>query len=137
MGIIMALDYGGKRTGIAVTDPLKIIASGLTTVDTKDLLDFISKFHQKDPLEALVVGLPKRLHDEASEIETQIQAFLHKFKVAYPEMPVYRVDERFTSKIAQQAMLQGGLKKKQRQDKRKLDEISATIILQSFLQQQG
>ncbi|WP_461532405.1 Holliday junction resolvase RuvX [Sinomicrobium sp.] len=133
MGRIMAIDYGTKRTGIAITDELQLIASGLTTVSTVDLMDFILDYTQKEQVERIVVGLPKRHNNEASESEVYIQKFLKILEKSLPEIPVERVDERFTSKMAFQAMIDGGLKKKQRQNKALIDEISAAIILQSYL----
>lgn len=133
MGRIMAIDYGGKRTGIAVTDPLRIIASGLTTVPTKDLLGYIREYCRAEDVDVLVVGEPKRLHNEASDIEKDIAKFLKKLKMVLPDLEVARVDERFTSKIASQSLIDSGLRKKKRQDKALLDEVSATIILQSYM----
>lgn len=133
MGVIVALDYGKKRTGIAVTDPLQLIASGLTTVDTTQLLSFLKDFCSKTIVETFVVGLPKQMNNELSESEQLIQPFLEMINKAFPDIPIQREDERFTSKIAFQSMIDGGMKKKQRQNKAKIDEISATLILQSYL----
>lgn len=133
MGVIVALDYGKKRTGIAVTDPLQLIASGLTTVDTTQLLSFLKDFCSKTIVETFVVGLPKQMNNELSESEQLIQPFLETINKAFPDIPIQREDERFTSKIAFQSMIDGGMKKKQRQNKAKIDEISATLILQSYL----
>lgn len=134
MGRIMAIDYGGKRTGIAVTDPMQIIASGLTTVATADLLRFIKDYCAAETVDVLVVGEPKRLHNEASDIEKDIVKFLKKLKVVLPDLDVARVDERFTSKMASQALVDSGLGRKKRQNKALLDEVSATIILQSYME---
>lgn len=130
---IMALDFGAKRTGIAVTDDMQIIASGLTTVQTDGLLDFLADYFSANVVELIVVGQPLQMDSSPSESETQISYFLEKFKKRFPEMPTERVDERFTSKMAVQAMIDSGLKKKKRRDKGLIDEISATIILQSYL----
>ena len=133
MARILALDYGTKRTGIAVTDELKLIASGLTTVATSELLLFLEKYFSEENVELVLVGEPRRNDDSFSESETYIQEFLKKFAEKFPEMPVKRVDERYTSKMAFQTMIDSGLKKKQRRNKALVDEISATIILQSYL----
>ncbi|MGS2740416.1 Holliday junction resolvase RuvX [Sinomicrobium sp. M5D2P17] len=133
MGRILAIDYGTKRTGIAVTDELKIIASGLTTVATTGLMDFLKTYMAKEDVERIVVGEPKRHSNEASDSEKYIQVFLETLKKEFPTLPVERVDERFTSKMAFRTMIDSGLKKKQRQNKALIDEISATIILQSYL----
>lgn len=133
MARILAIDYGTKRTGIAVTDELQIIASGLTTVATKELLPFLKDYISKEKVELFLVGEPKQMNNEVSESEASIQSFLTKLSIAIPEMPVKRVDERFTSKMAFQTMIDSGLKKEQRKNKALVDEISATIILQSYL----
>ena len=133
MGRVLALDYGLKRTGIAVTDELKMIASGLTTVQTPDLIDFLKDYFQKESVERVIIGEPKRMDDSFSENEANIREFLKVFQKTFPEMPTERMDERFTSKMAVQSMIDGGLKKKKRRDKALVDEISATLILQSWL----
>jgi putative Holliday junction resolvase len=133
MGRILAIDYGKKRTGIAVTDELQIIASGLTTVATKELLSFLENYVKTEQVELFLVGLPKQMDSTASESEVLIAPFLKKLDDKFPEIPMQRVDERFTSKMAFQTMIDSGLKKKQRQNKALVDEISATIILQSYL----
>ena len=133
MARILALDFGVKRTGIAVTDELQIIASGLTTVPTADLLPFLGKYFSEENVELVLLGEPKQMDNTASESELNIQEFLKKFSEKFPEKKVTRVDERFTSKMAFQSMIDSGLKKKQRQNKALVDEISATIILQSYL----
>jgi putative Holliday junction resolvase len=130
---ILALDFGKVRTGIAVTDELQLIASGLTTVNTKDLLHFLEEYTQKESVERFVVGLPKQMDNTASESEGLIQEFLKKLTVKFPSIPVERQDERFTSKMAVQSMLDSGMKKKKRRDKALVDEISATLILQAYL----
>lgn len=133
MGRILAIDYGKKRTGIAITDELQIIASGLTTVATKELLSFLENYLKTEQVELFLVGLPKQMDNTASESEVLIAPFLKKLEEKFPEIPMQRVDERFTSKMAFQTMIDSGLKKKQRQNKALVDEISATIILQSYL----
>ena len=133
MARVLALDFGKVRTGIAVTDELQLIASGLTTVDTKDLLKFLEDYIKKESVERFVVGLPKRMDNTASESEALIQDFLKQLSAKFPAMPVERQDERFTSKMAFQSMLDSGIKKKKRRDKALVDEISATLILQAYL----
>lgn len=133
MARILALDYGKKRTGIAVTDELQLIASGLTTVRTHDLIVFLKKYFNDEVVECIVVGEPKQMNNAPSESEALIKPFLKQLSKAFPEMPIEREDERFTSKMAFRTMIDSGLKKKQRQDKALVDEISATIILQAYL----
>ncbi len=133
MGRILALDFGQKRTGIAITDELQIIASGLTTVDTKELLFFLKDYTSNEKVELFLVGEPKQMDYTASESEAIIKPFLEKLENTFPNIPVERVDERFTSKMAFQTMIDSGLKKGQRKNKALVDEISATIILQSYL----
>lgn len=133
MGIIVALDFGKKRTGIAITDPLQLIASGLTTVDTKDLIPFLKDYCSKASVETFVVGLPKQMNNQPSESEQLIQPFLKTLKNTFPNTSIEREDERFTSKMAFQTMIDSGMKKKKRQNKAVVDEISATLILQSYL----
>lgn len=130
---LLAIDYGKKRCGIAVTDPLQIIASGLTTVSTPDLISFLKKYTTDEAVEKIIIGRPKRMNNEDSEIETDIQRFIELLTKELPQIPIEREDERFTSKIAFQTMIDSGLKKKQRQNKALIDEISATLILQSYL----
>jgi putative Holliday junction resolvase len=133
MARLLAIDYGTKRTGIAITDEFQIIASGLTTVNTKELLSFLKDYLNKENVERFIIGEPKQLNNEASESEESIKPFLVKLSKQFPNTPIVRVDERFTSKMAFQTMIDSGLKKKQRQNKALVDEISATIILQSYL----
>ena len=134
MGRILAIDYGKKRTGVAVTDILQMIANGLTTVATPELMDFLLKYVEKEPVECIIVGHPKQMNNEDSENMKRIVPFVNQLKKKLPQIPVEMIDERFTSVLAHQAMLDGGLKKKARQDKALVDEISATIILQSYLE---
>ena len=133
MGRILAIDYGLKRTGIAVTDELQIIASGLTTVDSKELLLFLQDYVANETVDLFLVGEPKQMDNTPSESEFLIAPFLKKLTHLFPNIPVKRVDERFTSKMAFQTMIDSGLKKKQRKNKDLIDEISATLILQSYL----
>jgi len=134
MGRILAIDYGEKRCGIAVTDSLKMIANALQTVEAKELLTFLKNYFQKEAVETVVVGEPKRMSNEPSSIAPKIEKFISDFKILYPEIKVERIDERFTSKMAFQTMIDSGLKKKDRQNKALVDSISATIILQSYLE---
>lgn len=134
MGRILAIDFGTKRTGIAVTDELQIIASGLTTVDTKNLISFLKGYTTKENVELFVIGEPKQMNNTQSESEIHIAEFIQKLQKQIPTISIRRVDERFTSKMAFQTMIDSGLKKKQRQNKALIDEISATIILQSYLE---
>ncbi|PKP11696.1 MAG: Holliday junction resolvase RuvX [Bacteroidetes bacterium HGW-Bacteroidetes-4] len=137
MGRILAIDYGKKRTGIAVTDTLQIIANGLTTVPSHEVLKFLKDYLQKEPVEAFVVGYARQMDHSDSESMQYIEPFVKQLVKHFPQLPVYRVDERFTSKMAFQTMIDGGLKKKQRQNKALVDTISATIILQSFMEQKA
>lgn len=133
MARILALDFGTKRTGIAVTDELQIIASGLTTVPTKEVLTFLESYFSQENVELVLIGEPKQMNNTPSQSEVGIQGFLKKFSEKFPQKELKRIDERFTSKMAFQTMIDSGLKKKQRQNKGLVDEISATIILQSYL----
>lgn len=133
MARIMALDYGTKRTGVAVTDELQLIASGLTTVNTPELLSFLDTYFIQEEVELVLMGEPKQKDGSASQSEVAIQTFLKKFVEKFPAKEVKRIDERFTSKMAFQTMIDSGLKKKQRRNKALIDEISATIILQTYL----
>ena len=130
----MAIDYGRKRTGIAVTDSLQMIANGLTTVPSGELVKFIQNYMAKEPVELIVVGQPKQMNNEPSENMRYVQAFVTHLKRTLPQIPVEYYDERFTSVMAHQAMLEGGLRKKKRQEKALVDEISAVIILQAYLE---
>jgi putative Holliday junction resolvase len=134
MGRLLAIDYGMKRTGIAVTDALRIIATPLDTVMTSELMAFLKSYLQKETVDAFVVGMPKTLRNEDSDIAPQVRLFVEELKKAFPDKPVHLADERFTSSMAMQAMIDGGMKKKDRQVKGNVDKISATIILQSFLE---
>jgi len=131
---ILAIDYGTKRVGLAVTDPQKIIASRLETVHSKDVIDFIRKYTISEELESFVVGLPLHLDGKATDATPHVEAFVKQLKKHFPEIPIHRIDERFTSKIAFQTMLEAGLKKKDRQRKDLVDGVSATLILQHYLE---
>lgn len=130
---ILAIDYGIKRTGIAVTDELQIIASGLTTVPSETAIAFLNDYFSKEDVSKVLIGEPKQMNGLASESTPVIEKFVADFKTAFPEMQMVRVDERFTSKMAFQTMIYSGLKKKQRQNKGLVDEIAATILLQDYL----
>ena len=134
MGRILAIDYGRKRTGIAVTDTLQIVANGLTTVPTHQLLTFLKQYVAKEPVERIVVGLPKQMNNEPSESMRYITPFVAALRKTFPQIPVEMYDERFTSTIAHQAMIEGGMKKSDRRDKARVDSIAATIILTDYLQ---
>lgn len=133
MGRIIALDYGRVRTGIAVTDELQLIASGLTTVATSNLIGFLKEYVAKEEIAGFVVGEPRQMDNTPSDAEALITPFLTTLRKEFPSLPVERQDERFTSKMAVQSMIEGGLGKKKRRDKALVDEISATLILQAYL----
>lgn len=135
MGQILAIDYGKARTGIAVTDDIQIIASGLTTVETPKLMDFLKTYFQENQVDEIVVGLPTDLKGNMSDIETEIQKFILAFEKEFPDQKINRLDERFTSKMASFFISQSGKNKKQRQEKGLIDKVSATILLQNFLDQ--
>ncbi|MFZ4520587.1 MAG: Holliday junction resolvase RuvX [Bacteroidales bacterium] len=134
MGRIVAIDFGQKRTGIAVTDELKIIATGLTTVRSLDLMDFLRDYAGKNVVECFVVGQPKQMDYTDSESSVFIEPFVRYLKAAFPGIPVERADERFTSLLATRTIREAGLKKKDRQDKALVDTVSATIMLQSYME---
>lgn len=131
---ILAIDYGKKRTGIAVTDPLKMIASGLTTVPTHELIPFLKKYFIKESVEKIVIGYPKNLDGSATDATTLVEEGIRILRKNFPDVPILKIDERFTSKIASQSILASGVNKKQRQNKALTDEVSATILLQDYLQ---
>ena len=135
MGQILAVDYGKARCGLAATDDMQIIATALQTVDTKTLPDFLRKYVSEHKVDGMVVGLPTDLKGNLSEIETDILKFITAFEQEFPQIPVFRLDERFTSKMASFFISQSGKNKKQRQEKGLIDRVSATIILQNFLEQ--
>jgi len=134
MGRIIAIDYGRKRTGLAVTDRLQIIANGLTTVPSGETVKYLTDYISNEPVDLLVVGYPKQMNNEPSENLKYVEAFVKHLNRALPAIPVKYYDERFTSALAQQAMIDGGVKKKKRRDKKKIDEISAVLILQDYLE---
>lgn len=134
MGRILSLDIGRKRTGVAATDPLKIIANGITTVSTDQIFDFIKEYEKLNSIELIVIGLPKQMNNEPSEAVKYIEPVINRLKKLFPNIPLKMVDERFTSKIALQTMIDGGVKKMDRRNKAMVDTISATIILQSYLE---
>ena len=135
MGQILALDFGKKRCGLAATDDLRIIASGLDTVETCVLMEYLRKYFEKNTVDEVVIGLPTDLKGNMSEVEQDIQKFIEEFKSEFPEVSVVRFDERFTSKIASYFISQSGKNKKQRQEKGLIDKVSATLILQQYLEQ--
>lgn len=130
---VLAIDYGKKRTGIAITDEMQIIASGLTTIPSETAIAFLKDYFAKEKVERVLIGEPKQMDYTPSESTEIIEAFVEKFKKSFPDLPIERVDERFTSKMAFQTMIDSGLRKKQRQNKALIDEISATIMLQDYL----
>lgn len=130
---LLAIDYGAKRTGLAVTDPLQIIATALETVRTHDLLEFLKKYEQSEPIEAFVIGMPYKLDHSESENAVRVRAFIKTLRKNFPAIPVHTHDERFTSSMALQSMISAGSKKSDRRDKGNIDKVSATIILQSFM----
>lgn len=137
MGRVLAIDYGQKRVGLAVTDPLQIIANSLDTVHVKDIWDYLSNYLRAEKVEKILVGYPMQMNNQPSQAVKFVNPFVKKLVQTYPEIPVELVDERFTSKMAQQTVIEAGLKKKDRQNKELIDKISATIILQSYLQRKN
>ena len=134
MARIICLDYGGKRTGIAVTDPLQIIATALETVITIDLISFLKKYFQSEEVELILIGYPLNLNDSPTHATALVNAAIKKIKQSFPQIPIQKIDERFTSKMASKAMVEMGMKKKDRQKKENTDMIAATIMLQEYLQ---
>lgn len=133
MSRILSIDYGRKRTGLAVTDPLQLIAGGLATVATSELFDWLQAYIAREPVERIVIGEPRQPNGQPSENLERVRQFVNRWRKAVPQVPIDYYDERFTSVLAHQAMLAGGLKKKARQDKALVDEISATIILEDYM----
>jgi len=133
MGRILAIDYGTKRTGLAVTDPLRIIATALDTVSSNDLLTYLKSYTSKETVDEFVIGMPRTLKNEDSTTAPLVREFIVKLKETFPGKPVHEADERFTSSIAQRAMIEGGMKKKDRQVKGNVDKVSAVLILQAFM----
>ena len=134
MARILCIDYGLRRTGVAVTDPLQIIATGLTTVDSKELISFLRKYFQQEQVELMVIGEPKNLDDSDTHATPLVNAIIVKLKKEFPQIPIKTVDERYTSKMAKQAIIEMGMKKKDRRNKRTVDQIAATIMLQEYMQ---
>jgi putative holliday junction resolvase len=132
---ILAIDYGSKRVGLAVTDPLQIIATALDTVHSKDVIDYLKKYLQNEEVEAFVVGKPSNMEGKPTDATPLVEAFVNLLKKQFPEKPIHLHDERFTSKMALASMIAGGTKKKDRQNKSNIDKVSAVIILQSYLEQ--
>ena len=132
---ILSIDYGGKRTGLAVTDPLKIIATGLTTVESKQLIPFLKDYFSKEEVELIIIGEPRNWDDTATHATALVEKCIKDLQKNFPNVPVRTVDERYTSKMAKDAMLEMGLKKQQRRNKKLVDEIAATIMLQEYLRQ--
>lgn len=136
MGRIIAIDYGQKRVGVAVTDELKLIATGLTVLNPNELISFLKTYILQNNVEAIVVGEPRQMNNTASESSRFIDPFLKNLKKTFPDIPIHRMDERFTSRLAQSAILMSGIGRKDRQNKELTDKVSATIILQSFMEQE-
>ena len=134
MSRILAIDLGTKRTGLAVTDPLQIIATALETVPTQDLITYLKKYMDKETVEIIVMGMPKRLNNEDSDTTALVKQYIEKLKTEFPAKTIASIDERFTSSMALDAMIAGGMKKKDRREKGNVDKISATIILQSYME---
>ena len=130
----MAIDYGSKRTGIAVTDPFQIIATGLTTIPSKDLINFLTKYFLSESVDRIIIGMPKNLDDSDTQATSIVKTAIERLKKSFPTIPIIEVDERFTSKMAKEAMLEMGLKKKARRNKELVDEIAATLMLRDYLQ---
>jgi putative Holliday junction resolvase len=135
MARILAIDYGLKRTGLAVTDPLKIIATGLTTVESKQLIGFLKDYFTKEEVELIIIGDPRNLDDSDTHATPLVRKIIAELEKNFPTVPIQKVDERFTSKMASRSMIEMGLKKKQRQNKALVDEIAATIMLQEYMKQ--
>jgi putative Holliday junction resolvase len=137
MGRILAIDYGGKRTGLAVTDPLRIIATGLATVESREVMNFLQDYVKRETVDQIIIGWPMNWDDTPTDATPLVEKFIAKLAKSFPGLPVEKVDERFTSKMARSAMLEMGLKKKDRRNKALVDEIAATILLQEYLQRSG
>ena len=133
MGRIMSIDYGMKRTGLAVTDPLQIIATALDTVESEKLMTYLSSYLKKEQVDAIVIGMPKNLRNTDTDMTPHVRELIVRLRKSFPELPIHEIDERFTSSIAQKSMIESGMKKKDRQVKGNLDKISAVIILQDYL----
>jgi len=134
MGVFISIDYGSKKTGLATTDIKKLIASALATIQTKDIISYLKKFNERNPIEKFIVGEPKQKDGSSSIIETEISSFINSLSLNFPLISIERYDERYTSKIALDILIKSGAKKKKRKNKNLIDKISATIILQSYLE---
>ncbi len=137
MGRILAIDYGSKRTGLAVTDPMRIIATALETIETPKLIEYLKSYFKKEAVDEVVIGMPKQLNNQDSESAPLVRKFVEIFKTTFPDKPIALADERFTSAQAHRTMLDGGMNKKNRQVKGNVDKISATLILQNYMQAKG
>jgi putative Holliday junction resolvase len=137
MGRLLAIDFGLKRTGLAVTDALQIIATGLETVATHTLLDYLQKYFSEEPVDKVIIGMPKNLDNTDTDSTHGVRVMIKHFKKKFPDMPIIEHDERFTSQMAMQAMISGGMSKKNRREKGNIDRVSATIILQSYMESQA
>lgn len=137
MGRILAIDYGSKRTGLAVTDPMRIIATALEMIESQKLIEYLKNYFSKEQVDEVVIGMPKQLNNQDSEIAPLVRKFVELFKITFPEKPIALADERFTSAQAHRSMLDGGMSKKNRQIKGNVDKISATLILQNYMQTKG
>jgi len=133
MGRIVGIDYGTKRVGLAVTDPLKIISSPMDTIHSKDVIEFLKKYHEREVIEAFAVGMPKNTDNQPTNATPHVKVFVKHLRKAFPNIPIHLIDERFTSKMALDVMIAGGTKKKDRREKGNIDKISAAIILQSYM----
>lgn len=133
MSRILAIDYGSKRVGIAVTDPMQIVANGLTTIHSKDVMNYLAEYMEKETVDTIVIGYPTNLDGTETDATPLVKGFVRKIRKAFPAQTIETWNEQFTSKSAKNAMIEGGLRKKQRQDKALVDKISATLILQSYL----
>ena len=133
MGRVIAIDYGKKRTGLAVTDPLRLISNNLATVPSQEIYDFLTGYFSEEEVDVIVVGYPKKMNNEPSESVIYINPFIKKLEIMFPDKEIVLMDERFTSKIAFRSMIEGNLKKKKRRDKELIDKLSANLILQSYL----
>ncbi|HEX6914472.1 MAG TPA: Holliday junction resolvase RuvX [Chitinophagaceae bacterium] len=137
MARILCIDYGGKRTGLAVTDPLKIIATALATIESRELIPFLTKYFRTEPVELILIGMPKNWDDSDTHATPLVQQAIQKLKKSFPQIPVIEVDERYTSKLASRAMVEMGMKKKDRQVKGNIDQVAATMMLQEYLNSGG
>jgi putative holliday junction resolvase len=133
MGKILAIDYGGKRVGLAVSDPSRMIATGLTTVHSRDVIPFLQEYVSKETVDTIIVGLPKSLNNEATDATEMVENFIKHLTRTFPQLEIIPIDERFTSKLAMQTLVMGGAKKEKRKNKEIIDELSAVILLQGYM----